>query len=169
MCGYCTYIEAYSAISTAMEWFSLHLTPPRTKLQKGRVAEWLMAPVLKTGVPERVSGVRIPPLPPFRLLSFPVKLVPADSGPGRASTRQSPFSKLTFHSAKRRNPYPSQWCSDRQILCPRVKVNGKPISKTWLPEVFPSKAEPSSSILRTRVGVWGATMSPPLFQDHRTC
>ena len=30
----------------------------------GRVAEWLMAPVLKTGVPERVSGVRIPPLPP---------------------------------------------------------------------------------------------------------
>ena len=24
-----------------------------------------MAPVLKTGVPERVSGVRIPPLPPF--------------------------------------------------------------------------------------------------------
>ena len=23
-----------------------------------------MAPVLKTGVPERVSGVRIPPLPP---------------------------------------------------------------------------------------------------------
>jgi hypothetical protein len=32
------------------------------------VAEWLMAPVLKTGVLERVSGVRIPPLPPFRLL-----------------------------------------------------------------------------------------------------
>src|ERR1035441_8353221 len=33
-----------------------------------RVAEWLMAPVLKTGVPERVSGVRIPPLPPHSLL-----------------------------------------------------------------------------------------------------
>ena len=33
----------------------------------GRVAEWLMAPVLKTGVPERVSGVRIPPLPPCSL------------------------------------------------------------------------------------------------------
>ena len=29
------------------------------------MAEWLMAPVLKTGVPERVSGVRIPPLPPL--------------------------------------------------------------------------------------------------------
>ena len=28
-----------------------------------------MAPVLKTGVPERVSGVRIPPLPPFLSLS----------------------------------------------------------------------------------------------------
>ena len=37
----------------------------RTILQGGRVAEWLMAPVLKTGVPERVSGVRIPPLPPL--------------------------------------------------------------------------------------------------------
>ena len=33
----------------------------------GEVAEWLMAPVLKTGVPERVPGVRIPPSPPFPL------------------------------------------------------------------------------------------------------
>ena len=32
----------------------------------GRVAEWLKAPVLKTGIPETVSGVRIPSLPPFR-------------------------------------------------------------------------------------------------------
>ncbi len=31
----------------------------------GEVAEWLMAPVLKTGIPERVSGVRIPPSPPL--------------------------------------------------------------------------------------------------------
>src|SRR5271155_3596504 len=30
----------------------------------GEVAEWLMAPVLKTGIPERVSGVRIPSSPP---------------------------------------------------------------------------------------------------------
>ena len=34
-------------------------------LANGRVAEWLMAPVLKTGVPETVSGVRIPSLPPL--------------------------------------------------------------------------------------------------------
>ena len=33
----------------------------------GEVAEWLMAPVLKTGIPERVSGVRIPPSPPDSL------------------------------------------------------------------------------------------------------
>src|SRR6185312_8943189 len=33
----------------------------------GEVAEWLMAPVLKTGIPERVSGVRIPPSPPCML------------------------------------------------------------------------------------------------------
>ena len=31
------------------------------------MAEWLMAPVLKTGVPERVPGVRIPPSPPFQV------------------------------------------------------------------------------------------------------
>ena len=34
-----------------------------------------MAPVLKTGVPERVSGVRIPPLPPYSL-KFSVLPVP---------------------------------------------------------------------------------------------
>jgi hypothetical protein len=45
-----------------------------TKLHRGRVAEWLMAPVLKTGVPERVSGVRIPPLPPFCLLGLGVAI-----------------------------------------------------------------------------------------------
>ena len=36
----------------------------------GEVAEWLMAPVLKTGIPERVSGVRIPPSPPDFLYSI---------------------------------------------------------------------------------------------------
>jgi hypothetical protein len=41
---------------------------------QGRVAEWLMAPVLKTGVPERVSGVRIPPLPPFYLSGLRVAI-----------------------------------------------------------------------------------------------
>jgi hypothetical protein len=35
--------------------------------QAGEVAEWLMAPVLKTGVPERAPGVRIPPSPPRSL------------------------------------------------------------------------------------------------------
>jgi hypothetical protein len=50
---------------------------PHTRLETGRVAERLKAPVLKTGVLERVSGVRIPPLPPFRLLSLASEL---DSG-----------------------------------------------------------------------------------------
>jgi hypothetical protein len=40
---------------------------PHTRLETGRVAERLKAPVLKTGVLERVSGVRIPPLPPVPL------------------------------------------------------------------------------------------------------
>ncbi len=42
----------------------------------GEVAERLMAPVLKTGIPERVSGVRIPPSPPdsqLNLFSSPAK------------------------------------------------------------------------------------------------
>src|SRR5271167_1983276 len=39
----------------------------RYKPACGEVAEWLMAPVLKTGIPERVSGVRIPPSPPRSL------------------------------------------------------------------------------------------------------
>src|SRR5260370_27461755 len=37
----------------------------------GEVAEWLMAPVLKTGIPERVSGVRIPPSPPLFVRRVP--------------------------------------------------------------------------------------------------
>ena len=37
----------------------------------GEMAEWLMAPVLKTGIPEKVSGVRIPLSPPYpNLLRF---------------------------------------------------------------------------------------------------
>jgi hypothetical protein len=39
-------------------------------LTVGEVAEWLMAPVLKTGIPERVSGVRIPPSPPLLSASY---------------------------------------------------------------------------------------------------
>jgi hypothetical protein len=38
----------------------------------GELAEWLMAPVLKTGIPERVSGVRIPHSPPFHLRNLVV-------------------------------------------------------------------------------------------------
>src|SRR5436305_15102307 len=39
-------------------------------ISPGEVAEWLMAPVLKTGVPERVPGVRIPPSPPESVVRF---------------------------------------------------------------------------------------------------
>jgi hypothetical protein len=81
----------------------------RTKLQAGRVAEWLMAPVLKTGVPERVSGVRIPPLPPSSLESTTYeiwlrKLLPFPGNPGdlaiyRASWRESPSLALRWDIA----------------------------------------------------------------------
>jgi hypothetical protein len=68
--------------------------PSHTKLHRGRVAEWLMAPVLKTGVPERVSGVRIPPLPPFCLSGLRVAI-----RCGRDS-RKSP--KIEFYLANLR-------------------------------------------------------------------
>jgi hypothetical protein len=43
------------------------------------VAERLMAPVLKTGIPERVSGVRIPPSPPYILYSTTcLAMIPLD-------------------------------------------------------------------------------------------
>jgi hypothetical protein len=38
--------------------------PFLVKYGHGELAEWLMAPVLKTGIPEKVSGVRIPRSPP---------------------------------------------------------------------------------------------------------
>jgi hypothetical protein len=36
----------------------------KTVVIRGELAEWLMAPVLKTGIRETVSGVRIPHSPP---------------------------------------------------------------------------------------------------------
>ena len=37
----------------------------RSIYTRGRVAEWLNAPVLKTGIGASLSGVRIPPRPPL--------------------------------------------------------------------------------------------------------
>ena len=50
----------------AQDTEAARLTPlgvPRRVGTPGRVAEWLKAPVLKTGVRESVPGVRIPPRP----------------------------------------------------------------------------------------------------------
>jgi hypothetical protein len=45
----------------------------------GGVAEWLMAPVLKTGISERVSGVRIPSPPPnFNIRKYREVLTPSN-------------------------------------------------------------------------------------------
>ena len=43
------------------------------------MAEWLMAPVLKTGIAERLSGVRIPPSPPRSLLSASLSRLSAET------------------------------------------------------------------------------------------
>ena len=37
----------------------------RYNLALGEVAEWLKAPLSKSGIPLRVSWVRIPPSPPY--------------------------------------------------------------------------------------------------------
>jgi hypothetical protein len=79
----------------------LRIPHARTKLRAGRVAEWLMAPVLKTGVPERVSGVRIPPLPPHclynqlvmrRIHTFPGTFADIQVGKGSESIIQASSS-----------------------------------------------------------------------------
>ncbi len=44
------------------------MRPHALHYTRGRVAEWLNAPVLKTGIGESLSGVRIPPRPPFAFL-----------------------------------------------------------------------------------------------------
>ncbi len=95
------------------------------RAESGRVAEWLMAPVLKTGVPERVSGVRIPPLPPIspRLLLRLLKHRPHLPGlrrlrdphaaslqlPNRCCQNQT-YSLLRFALLRRprRHPAPAQ-------------------------------------------------------------
>ena len=48
----------------------------------GELAEWLMAPVLKTGIPERVSGVRIPRSPPFTCFRTFKKIQTSQKSPG---------------------------------------------------------------------------------------
>ena len=46
--------------------------PHASRHDSGRVAEWFMAPVLKTGVGESSPWVRIPPLPPFLPYQEPI-------------------------------------------------------------------------------------------------
>jgi hypothetical protein len=59
----------------------------------GEVAEWLMAPVLKTGVPERVPGVRIPPSPPVPYLVLRLPLL---------ARKAAPFHHRRLHSSQPR-------------------------------------------------------------------
>jgi hypothetical protein len=47
----------------ALRFFELSRYNISTRTISGRVAEWLKAPVLKTGVGETPPGVRIPPRP----------------------------------------------------------------------------------------------------------
>ena len=53
----------------------------------GEVAEWLKAPVLKTGVRETVPGVRIPPSPPL------LQIAAKHAGFSSLSTRCNQFLK----------------------------------------------------------------------------
>ena len=101
----------------------------------GEVAEWLMAPVLKTGIPERVSGVRIPPSPPLLLLSGTCKsviptLIPESGRITDGQPRSQPHKenrnaarvangreerhaeeRTTWNGVKARNEYASPWVS----------------------------------------------------------
>jgi hypothetical protein len=118
---------------------------PHTKLQRGRVAEWLMAPVLKTGVPERVSGVRIPPLPPFSLESIIAGDIPVRF---RVFGRISPvFSKLGRREKPSSNkPFEAHIASSPNELDPvKMGIGGSATFWSLKPTANPSKACKSSA------------------------
>ena len=60
-------------------------------LDSGQLAEWLKAPDSKSGVPARVSGVRIPRCPPFLVLAACARKAGAQRGRGgRGASAHSP-------------------------------------------------------------------------------
>ena len=67
--------------------------------RSGEVAEWLMAPVLKTGVGETLPGVRIPPSPPPSpsFLDSPFRSLPSQRPP---PSRQRPSRGLDYRLEK---------------------------------------------------------------------
>ena len=65
------------------------------------MAERLMAPVLKTGIPERVSGVRIPPSPPESFNSPQHKDLPVPASSAQhAPLRQKGSQPYSAHFSK---------------------------------------------------------------------
>jgi hypothetical protein len=63
-----------------------------------------MAPVLKTGVPERVPGVRIPPSPPLHLLSSTYELVISSLISKWRMTSESPVQPYQTNPDQQRSP-----------------------------------------------------------------
>ncbi len=64
------------------------------RFKHGEMAEWLNAPVLKTGVLERVSGVRIPLSPPI------------STGPECVSNPRIDLTQIPNPRVERKNPNP---------------------------------------------------------------
>jgi hypothetical protein len=94
----------------------------------GRVAERLMAPVLKTGVPARVPGVRIPPLPPFLLQTA-----------GSVTAECPAFDSLQACQYPSPSPYPpntskgsmNQQCATLKFstgICAELRLSGAHLS-----------------------------------------
>jgi hypothetical protein len=107
-------------------------TPPdetNVEGQPGGVAEWLNAPVLKTGRPARVSWVRIPPPPlhsngnpkiPRQVTHFPAHLRGASRDDGPQFGIQARANELKLrpmsldHPQPLANIYPIDW---EDFLC----------------------------------------------------
>ena len=117
-----------------------------------------MAPVLKTGVPERVSGVRIPPLPPFTCFisvsSSRIKnrdcLLDLTAGappPPPSNSLKTPLGPLGAPDLYRKSIAEPQ--GKLQISRDREHFGGLPVSKTivsaWTPGRKPVPRIPRTS------------------------
>lgn len=59
-----TIFEVKGAVEEGCSGLAGQNTKAAVQLRRGSVAEWLMAPLSKSGIPSRVSEVRILSLPP---------------------------------------------------------------------------------------------------------
>ena len=89
--------------------------------RRGEVAEWLMAPVLKTGVGETLPGVRIPPSPPI-----PAKTNPFSRLAAIRPSLDPPFTlRCTAQPATRAPTCPARAAREQEEVPPTASHHAR--------------------------------------------